>query len=92
MNTTRALLEHGANVNLDYDALDGKPVTVLDSLLKMLNSAPEGVDEDHPHFSRFFKLKKLLLEHGASTYAELQKDDKLKEKDAKVQHTAKEEL
>jgi len=59
------LLQHGAEVNLDFDGMAGSSeVTALD-VVKQIQSAENG-DE------RFTKIEALLLQHGAKTYSELQ--------------------
>lgn len=59
------LLKHGADVNLDFDSMDGSkaPVTALDVVLQLTKNE-EGD-------ARFVQLEKLLRAHGAKTMKEL---------------------
>lgn len=66
----KLLLENGAEVNADVDSGDGSIITVLDANLKFLD--PSG--EPTPYTVRSEKIQKLLLKHGAKTFADLQKD------------------
>ena len=66
----KLLLENGAEVNADVDSGDGAVITVLDANLKFLD--PQS--DPGPYKERNEKIHKLLLEHGAKIYAELQKD------------------
>ena len=67
---SKVLLEHGADVNLPYDDLgnDGTQVTVWDTLSKFLETAPEG----SPQAERYFKMKELLTQYGAKSFADLE--------------------
>lgn len=64
----KLLLEHGAEVNADVDDGKGEIITVLDANAKFLGGEPSSYTE------RAANIQKLLLEYGAKTYAELQKD------------------
>ena len=73
VENVRVLLEEGrADVNLDYDDAKGLPITVLDTILDI---APDE-KSDKPGLERFYKLKELLLKHGAKQYKDLQNESK----------------
>mmetsp|Transcript_43034 Transcript_43034/g.89588 ORF Transcript_43034/g.89588 Transcript_43034/m.89588 type:complete len:217 (-) Transcript_43034:122-772(-) len=63
------LLEHGADVNLDFDSMkgDGIAVTSLDVLRALLQN--ERGDE------RFVEIEKVFQKHGAKTMAQLQREN-----------------
>ena len=65
MDNIRLLLEHGANINLDFDSMKGDDlaVTSLDVLLELLKNEPG--DE------RFVAMQTLFEEHGAKTINQL---------------------
>ena len=63
----KLLLESGAQVNADVDSGDGAKITVLDICDKFLDSNADG---ESPQMERFQKVRKLLLQHGANTFAE----------------------
>jgi ankyrin repeat protein len=73
VETARALLEGGANVNLDIDHMTEK-VTVLDLVLDMLQGYA-GEDEekykDNPTVGKQFLMRDLLLEFGAKQFKDL---------------------
>jgi hypothetical protein len=68
LENIKLLLEHGADVNLDFDSMGQtpKPVTVLDMLYD-LQQAEEG-DQ------RFMDMEALLKNHGAKTMKELRQE------------------
>jgi ankyrin repeat protein len=65
VDNVKILLEHGADVNLDFDGMEASnaPVTALDVVMELVKN--EEGDE------RFVKLEKLLRENGGKTMAEL---------------------
>jgi Ankyrin repeat len=67
VDNARLLLEHGADVNMDFDlqvdAQTKQPVTVLDIIDRL---------SDYGKHSDFDDMKALLLKHGAKTFKELQ--------------------
>lgn len=68
LENIRLLLEHGADVNLDFDSMGQppNPVTVLDVLYE-LQKAEQG-DQ------RFTEMETLLKKNGAKTLTELQQE------------------
>jgi hypothetical protein len=76
VETARALLEGGANVNLDIDHMirPTEKVTVLDLVLAMLQGY-DGEDEekykDNPTVGKQFLMRDLLLEFGAKQFKDL---------------------
>ena len=65
----KLLLESGAQVNADVDSGDGVKITVLDICDKFLESNTDD-DGENSQMERFQKVRKLLLQHGAKTFAE----------------------
>lgn len=65
--SVKLLLESGAQVNADVDSGDGAKITVLDICDKFLDSNTDG---ENPQIERFQQVRKLLLQHGAKTFAE----------------------
>ena len=65
------LLQHGANVNADFDlkAGDDTIITVLDVNLKFMEGEPS------PHQELYEKINALLRKYGAKRYEELQQQD-----------------
>ena len=68
LENIKLLLEHGADVNLDFDSMGQppSPVTVLDVLYE-LQKAEQG-DQ------RFVDMEAVLKKHGAKTMKELHQD------------------
>lgn len=64
----KLLLESGAQVNADVDSGDGAKITVLDICDKFLESNTD--DGENSQMERFQKVRKLLLQYGAKTFAE----------------------
>lgn len=74
VENARVLLEVGqADVNSDYDDSNGKPITVMDTILEIV---PDDSEQDDPSMERFYKMKELLLQHGAKRYKDLQTENK----------------
>jgi len=75
VDTAKALLEAGANVNLDFDNMmkPDETVTVLDILYDVILSVgrDEKTDPDDPHYGKYLKMKELLLENGAKRWKDV---------------------
>ena len=81
VDTVRALLEGGADVNLDFDSMmdPEQSVTVLDILEAfVLNlDKPDALgnnknDPDDPHYGKYHKVREVLLEYGAKRYKDVE--------------------
>ena len=74
VENARVLLEVGqADVNSDYDSSNGSPITVMDTILEIV---PDNSEQYDPSMERFYKMKELLLQHGAMQYKDLQTENK----------------
>ena len=75
VETARALLEGGADVNMDFDNMMNpeEAVTVLDILYDVIlgDGNDETKDPDDPHYGKYHKMKDLLLEYGAMRYKDV---------------------
>ena len=69
LDNIQLLLEHGADINLDFDSMkgDGLIVTSLDVLVELLKN--ENGDE------RFVAIEKVFRKHGAKTIDQLRNDN-----------------
>jgi hypothetical protein len=81
VETARVLLQHGAQVNADFDHLvkeNGrtKPITVLDMVSDVIGT-DAGSKEPSPHLQKYYQMRDLLLEHDAKRYSDLQKNQEL---------------
>jgi len=75
VETARALLEGGADVNMDFDSMMNpeETVTVLDVLYDFILAVgkDEKTDPNDPHYGKYHKMKDLLLEYGAMRYKDV---------------------
>lgn len=75
VETARALLEGGADVNMDFDSMMNRAeaVTVLDILYDVILAVgkDEKTDPDDPHYGKYHKMKHLLLEYGAKRHKDV---------------------
>jgi ankyrin repeat protein len=76
VETARALLEGGANVNLDVDYMirPTEKVTVLDLVLSLLQGYDNHDEKykDDPAVGKHFRMRDLLLEFGAKQFKDLE--------------------
>ena len=76
VDTARVLLEHNADVNLDFDSMThpGQAVTALDILRDILDME-ENLPDDKQYIEKYQQMEALLLKYGAKLYEDLENDE-----------------